>query len=122
MHDDKAVFSCQVLYEDRNICTRFDQTLQMADDYITASQSEASCLCIMRGRAWIINFFQWSENDVIIMQVWDQPCAAPFLMIKRLFILTTSLKDYVLLHILQLSHLLLDDKKKHHFIHPATDQ
>lgn len=46
--DAKAVLSCQVLCEDRNICAIFDRTLQMADDYITASRSEASCLCIVR--------------------------------------------------------------------------
>lgn len=64
MHDNKAILSCQVLHEDRNICARFDRTLQMADDYITASQSEASCLCIVQGWAWIINFFQVGGSEV----------------------------------------------------------
>lgn len=114
MHDDKVVLACQVLCEDRNIFARFDRTLQMADDYITASRSEASCLCILRGWVWIINFFHWSGSEVIIMQVWDQPCAAS-LLTKKVYLLSRAWQTlkmyYLLLPLLQLSHLLLDYKK-----------
>lgn len=63
----------------------------------------------------LLIFFHWSGSEVIIMQVWDQPCAAS-LLTKKVYLLSqgawqTLKMYYLLLPLLQLSHLLLDYKK-----------
>lgn len=84
----------------------------MADDYITTSHSEASCLCIVRAGYELFIFFpvKWKWSDHHAGQR-SALCSTTFNN-KATFIYYQKELMYLLLHILQLSHLLLDDQQK----------